>query len=91
MPDAILISALTGDGLDSLLTQVERVLSEKTQSFRMFVPFTSYQLLSQIRKNAVIHGETYQDDGVVLLVEADQALMKSMCKEGIRILDDEIE
>jgi len=90
MPDALLISALTGDGLDALLEQIEKVLSKKTQTFRMFVPFSSYHMLNQIRKNGTIHSETYQDDGAVLLVEADQTMMKSMCKEGIRILDGEI-
>jgi len=90
IPGALYISALTGGGLEMLLKQIENLLSAHSQSYRVFIPFSAYHLLNQFRKNSVIQEQDYQDDGVVLRVDADQALMKSMCKEGIRILDDEI-
>ncbi len=89
MPDALKISALTGDGIDDLLRCIEQTLSAKSQSYRVFVPFTAYHLINKLRKGGVIHEEVYQDDGVVLQLEADQSLMKSISKEGIRLLDDE--
>ena len=47
-------------------------------------------MLSRIRKGGVIRSESYQNDGVVLSIEADlNGLLNSLRKEGIRILDDE--
>ncbi|MFH1880551.1 MAG: GTPase HflX, partial [Bacillota bacterium] len=89
IPDALKISALTGDGMDALLERLETTLSAKSQSFRVFVPFSAYHLLGKVRKGGVILSESYRDDGVVLQVEVDQNMMKSMCKEGIRVLGDE--
>ena len=89
-PEAIYASALNGDGLPVLLDQIEKTLSMQAETYRVFIPFTAYHLLNQFRKGGVIHEETYQNDGVVLLVEADQSLMKSMFKEGIQVLSDEM-
>ena len=89
MPDAMPISARNGDGVDLLMERLDTVLSAGTQRFRVFVPFSAYHLLSKIRKNGSVHEETYQDDGTVLTVEADPGAMKSIIKEGIRLLDGE--
>jgi GTP-binding protein HflX len=90
VPGALAISALSGDGLDALLTQIEKTLTGNARIFHVFVPFSAYPMLGKIRKAGAVRGETHQNDGVVLQLEADPAVMKSMCKEGIRILDDEI-
>ena len=90
MPDALRISALTGEGLDSLLERAETLLSKTSQTFKVFVPFTAYHLMQKIRKIGSVQSETHQDDGTVLLVVADPAAMKSLCKEGIHILDGEM-
>ncbi len=91
VPGSLSVSALHGDGMDALLSQIEKTLSANTGEFRLFIPFSAYPQIGKIRKTAVVHNETYQDDGVVLQLAADPNMMKSMCKEGIRILDDEIE
>lgn len=88
-PDALRISALRGDGLDALLQDIEKAVSADLQSVILFVPFSAYHVLSRIRKGGVIHSEDYRDDGVVLAVEAERSLINRICKEGIRILDDE--
>ncbi|MBE0600214.1 MAG: GTPase HflX [Firmicutes bacterium] len=88
-PDALAISALRGDGLDALVERIEQAVSADLQSVSLFVPFSAYHVLSKIRKGGVIRSEDYRDDGVVLSVEADRSLVNSICKEGIRILDDE--
>ena len=90
VPGALLVSALHGDGIDALLAQIEDTLFQKKQSYRVFVPFQAYHTLNQFRKAGVVHEQAYQDDGVVLLVEAELSMMKSLLKEGIRLLDDEI-
>ena len=89
-PDTVPISALHGDGLDVLLEQIEKSVSSNMQSFRVFIPFSAYHLLSKIRKGGVIHAEDYQDDGVILSIQADQSTINSIRKEGILVLDDEI-
>ena len=91
VPGAIPISALNGDGLDALLEEIDKALFSKSRVFPVFIPFAAYSHLGRIRKTGVVRGETHQTDGVILQLEADPALMKSICKEGIRILDDEIE
>ena len=88
-PDALRISALRGDGLDTLLQSIENAVSADLQSVSLFVPFSAYHVLSRIRKGGVIRSEDYRDDGVVLSVEGERSLVNSILKEGIRILDDE--
>jgi len=90
MPDSIPVSALHGDGIGELLSRIEQLLTAKTKAYRVFIPFTAYHLLNKLRKGGMIRREEYQDDGVLLQVEAEQSVMKSLSKEGIRILDDEI-
>jgi len=89
MPDSLPVSALYGDGIDILLSQIEKILFVNSQSYRIFIPFSAYHLLNKLRKGGIINEETYVDDGVILQVEAEQSLMKSIAKEGIQILDDE--
>ena len=89
MPDSLAVSALNGDGIDDLLHRIEQILSAKSQTYRILVPFTAYHLISKLRKGGIIHEEIYRDDGVFLQLETDQTLMKSVIKEGIRVLDDE--
>ena len=88
-PDALHISALQGNGLDALLDAIEKAVSTNLQSLRVFVPFSAYHILNKIRKGGVIHSEDYQDDGVIVSIEAEHDLVNSIAKEGIRILDDE--
>jgi len=89
MPDSLPVSALYGDGIDVLLSHIEKILFVNSQSYRIFIPFSAYHLLNKLRKGGIINEETYVDDGVILQVEAEQSLMKSIAKEGIQILDDE--
>ncbi len=89
VPGSVFISALTGDGLAVLLDEIEKTLSIQTLRYRVFVPFSLYHKLGQFRKNGVVLEESYRDDGAVLLVEADQSVMKTLCQEGIQLLDDE--
>lgn len=88
-PDALKISALTGDGLDALLECIEKAVSANLLSLRVFVPFAAYHVLNKIRKGGVIRAESYQDDGVVVAIEAAADFVNSISKEGIRILGDE--
>ena len=89
MPDSLAVSALRGKGIDDLLNCIEQILSKNSQTYRLLVPFTAYHIMDRLRKGGIIHQEVYRDDGVFLQLEADQTLIKSVIKEGIRILDDE--
>lgn len=90
MPDSLPICALQGDGITDLLARIEKLLSGNSQIYRLFIPFTAYHQLNKLRKSGIIQKETYQDDGVVLQVKAGPELMKSISKEGIQLLTDEI-
>ncbi len=89
-PDALTISALRGDGLDTLLSAIETAVSADLQTLHLFVPFSAYHVLNKIRSGGVIRSQEYLDDGVKLVVEAESSLVSSLAKEGIRLLNDEI-
>ncbi len=66
LPGAILISALTGTGLDDLNRAIAEALQKTTVTATVFMPYAKGSLLQQIRGMGRVIDETYTDEGTRL-------------------------
>lgn len=71
---AVRISAKTGEGIDRLLSAIEENLPKKLKRVRLLLPFEKAGLVSDIRKNAVLHSEEYTEDGIKAEATVDERM-----------------
>jgi GTP-binding protein HflX len=86
---ALVLSAVTGEGLPSLLTRIEDALNTGLQTCRLLVPFASYGILDMLHRNSSIYEQEHREDGVVISLRAPRHIVKNACLAGARLLDDE--
>lgn len=64
--DGIYVSALTGEGVPDLLSEIEEALGRRYRKFRLLIPFDRGDVTSHLRRTAQILSEEYRPDGVLL-------------------------
>ena len=74
-PDAVLISALEGKGLDALLEAIARALPPTRAHAKFLIPYTDGAAAAALRRDGVISAEDYRADGLWLDLVADVALI----------------
>ncbi len=62
--NVVRISAKTGEGIDELLSCIERNLPVKMKEVTMLLPFSKSGIASNIRKNGTILNEEYEELGI---------------------------
>ena len=62
------LSALTGDGVDSLMAAVEAALDEARTRKEVVLPFTAGRRRAWLYEQGVVEGEAQEDDGLHLTV-----------------------
>lgn len=63
-PDACLVSALTGDGVDELLMAVAETLRQGHRQLSVLVPYGREALLQLMRERGQVETAEYVDDGI---------------------------
>lgn len=66
LPDAVPISALTGEGIDKLLERVEQVLGENLVDLRIRVPYNAGELVALFHQRGIIEREEFSEKGTLL-------------------------
>lgn len=89
LPGAVPISAADGSGVAELLARIEAVLGQGLRTWRLLIPFASYGVMDRLHRAGGILAQEHSDEGVLLTLRADERFVKSACKEGARLLDDE--
>ena len=69
-PEAILVSAGTGDGLDELTRQVSRVVTERLEELDLEVPLSEGRLLAELGGSCIILRREYLNEHVRMRVRA---------------------
>lgn len=81
----ILISAKTGDGVDELLSEVEKIVEPKMIQAVFFLPYSEHKRLTGIYDLSIITRKRYTDDGVELSLEStEENLSRIKNIEGVR-------
>ncbi|MBR4451816.1 MAG: GTPase HflX [Clostridia bacterium] len=73
--DSVRISALSGEGIDTLLEAVSKALPPSRARVKMLIPYSDGAAAAAMRKDGVIAGEEYRADGLYLDITADTELV----------------
>ncbi len=65
-PDALMVSARTGEGLQELLLELARQVSASMERLTVLIPHSRYDLMNVVRKNCALESEKYTEEGVLL-------------------------
>jgi GTP-binding protein HflX len=78
VPDAIFVSATTGEGLEALTTVFEDTLKEGVVEREYLVPHDRYDLVARLRRAGSIRKEESNEDGIFLLASPPDSLIPVM-------------
>jgi len=67
LPDSVAVSALSGQGIEALLAEIEVVLESEMRHIRVLVPFSRGDLVSMIHERGLIEEETHQAEGTYIV------------------------
>ncbi|GAB3222454.1 GTPase HflX [Glycomyces halotolerans] len=73
-PDAVFVSARTGDGIDKLRDAIERALPQPDTTMTVCVPYVRGDLVSRVRSRGEVLSTEHRGDGTVMNVRVDAAL-----------------
>ncbi len=73
--DAVCISAATGEGIDTLLEQIEKVISEGKKILKLVFPYDKQSEAASVHRYARVISTEYGDDGVIITAECDAKAM----------------
>lgn len=66
LPDSVAVSALTGQGLEDLLAEIETVMEAEMEHVKVLLPFERGDLVSLIHERGLIEEETHHSDGTYI-------------------------
>ncbi len=82
-PEAHIVSAATGEGIEALRTQVESMLPTPNVHVSALLPYTAGSLLSRVREYGKVESVEYRGDGVMLEAEVDGVLAAQIVEQSI--------
>ncbi|QYY37493.1 GTPase HflX [Ruficoccus sp. ZRK36] len=65
-PNAIFISAHTGEGMDQLLDKCEQMLREFAEPMTLLIPHSRYDLINKLHEAGAVQDEEAQNEGVLI-------------------------
>jgi len=77
---AVYISAKNGDGLETLLSQLDELLPGKRRKMELLIPYTDGNLLHTIRTEGELLSGDYTPEGTAVICMADAALYAKLKK-----------
>lgn len=75
---AVRISAKTGEGINALLTEIERNLPVSVIKIKAIVPFNKGNLVSDLRNKGTLLKESYNENGIEIEGIADKELYNKL-------------
>ena len=82
-PDAFIVSAYTGEGLDELRTAVESLLPVPHVHVNALLPYAAGSLISRVREYGKVDKVEYRDDGIQLEADVDAHLAAQVVEQSI--------
>lgn len=74
--NTIEVSALTGEGIDSLLSAIEKALASDEEEVTLLVPYTEGWVSSYIRDYGTLLSEEYRQEGISLTVRIKKSRLE---------------
>lgn len=73
---SVKISALTGEGLDSLLNEIQKALPPTRKKVTLLLPYSMGSDAAILRQRGALESEEYRPDGLMMTVTADVKLLE---------------
>ena len=83
MPEAHIVSAFSGEGVDVLREHVESMLPTPNVHVEALLPYTAGSLMSRVREYGKVINVEYRDDGMMLEAEVDDQLAAQIVEQAI--------
>ena len=74
LPDAVFVSALTGEGFDELLDRIVLILAEDDTEITLDIPYSRGDVVSRVHEEGAVIDERYTDSGTRVLVRLSASL-----------------
>jgi GTP-binding protein HflX len=81
-PDALFVSAITGEGIDEVRSMVEKSLPLPPVQVDALIGFEDGGLVEQVRNHGVIESLDYTDSGISLSARVDDALAAQILRKA---------
>ncbi len=73
---SVKISALSGEGLDSLLNEIQKALPPTRKKVTLLLPYSMGSDAAVLRQRGALESEEYRPDGLLMTVTADVKLLE---------------
>ena len=70
--DTVFVSGVTGNGIDNLLSAIERTVQRFKKKYTLLIPYTSQALVSALYNNYTVSSTEYLDEGISVEVILDE-------------------
>ena len=77
-PDALFISARTGEGIQQLQDKMEEIIEANCEQVRLLIPHERYDLVARLHREGGVRKEEATDDGFYLLGSVPDRLLPLM-------------
>lgn len=75
---AVLISALSGRGIDTLLAEIEKTLPKTKTRVALLIPFDKGGIAAEIRRNGFIYSEEFTENGIKITALVDMDYLETI-------------
>jgi GTP-binding protein HflX len=77
-PDAIFVSAKTGEGIDVLMTRIDTLLPRPSIPIRVLIPFDRGDLVASLHDSAIITRTDYGEEGTIIDALIEEKMLDTL-------------
>lgn len=77
-PDALFISAHTGEGIPALLERIESIVEADFEQMRLLIPHERYDLVARLHREGGVRKEEARDDGTYLVGSVPERMLPAL-------------
>ncbi len=70
--NSVYISAKNGDGIDALISSLERIIAEAKRDCNVLIPYTNQSIVNLLYNEYSVKNTDYRDDGIFISVTLDE-------------------
>ncbi len=77
-PDALFISAHTGEGIPALLNRIESIIESDFEQLRLLIPHERYDLVARLHREGGVRKEEARDEGTYIVGSVPERLLPAL-------------
>jgi GTP-binding protein HflX len=78
--DAFAISAIKGEGIEELLSEIERIVKSKKMVYEFLIPYANMDVSNALYRKAIVISSEYTDEGNLIVAEIESANLSQFLK-----------